>query len=466
MGRESYLVEGRRVTVGDLVAAGYIEVGAKLTFERPRKDETHHATVVEEGKVRLSDGQLFRSPSTAAIAAVGRGSFDGWTAWVLDDGRTLDAVRQDFLDEMAKQAAGPLGGVEDSSELFTPAERHERLKQARENADNGRPMSVTVRELVGWWNALRRGYLVTGQIDAELANHGLVTAPSFDKVHFDSVVHLVSAAHEEDDTVDPEVLLSPPAAGPVPVSVPLDDDDDDEPEAGLTVGNLLPAAPGIVSVLPDATYQEAITKMAINDYSQLPVISGRNLRGAVTWESIARARYANPEATFSDAIIPARAVSYDHDLIDVLPELVKFQFVLVRDQKQAIVGIVTASDVAMAYGSLASPFFLVGELDQRLRRIIATNFELSYVQELCARSGQGAIVSFDSLSMGHYQQVLGNPDAWNQLSWPLDRKVFGERLDQIRKIRNDLLHFNPDPLPEDAIEKIRNMINLLREYTS
>ncbi|MFE7561979.1 CBS domain-containing protein [Kitasatospora sp. NPDC057500] len=462
MGRESYSFEGRRVTVGDLVAAGHIEPGARLTFQRPRKDETHHAVVEEGGKLRLTDGQLFRSPSTAAIAAVGRGSFDGWTAWTLDDGRTLDTVRQEFLDEIAKETAEPLDGAED----VTATERHERLKQAREHADNGRPMSVTVRELVGWWNAQRRGYLVTSQIDAELANHGLVTEPSFDKVHFDSVVHLVGLAHEEDDTADAEVPPAAPALGAAPVSVPLDDDDDDEPEAGLTVGNLLPAVPAILSVLPDATYQEAITKMAINDYSQLPVISGRNLRGAVTWESIARARNANPEATFSDAIVSAHAVSYDHDLIDVLPDLVKFQFVLVRDQKQAIVGIVTASDVATAYGSLASPFLLVGELDQRLRKIIATGFELSYVQQLCAGSGQGTIASFDSLSMGHYQQVLGNPAAWSQLGWPLDRKVFGERLDEIRKIRNDLLHFNPDPLPENAIEKIRNMINLLREYAS
>ena len=44
------------------------------------------------------------------------------------------------------------------------------------------------------------------------------------------------------------------------------------------------------------------------------------------------------------------------------------------------------------------------------------------------------------------------------------QKVFVKRVDELREIRNDLMHFNPDPLPEDAVQKIRHMITLLREY--
>ena len=105
---------------------------------------------------------------------------------------------------------------------------------------------------------------------------------------------------------------------------------------------------------PSATFEEAITEMAINGYPQLPVTVGdRTLRGAVTWESIARARHADPEAPFSKAIIPAREVPYDHHLVDVLAILTEFDFVVVRDQTNTIAGIVTSSDVASAYGSLA-----------------------------------------------------------------------------------------------------------------
>ncbi len=458
MGRESYLLEGRRVTVSDLLDAGYLNVGAKLTFERPRRGERHHAEVAANGRVRLSDGQLFRSPSSAAIAAVGGGSFDGWHAWTLDGGKTLDQLRQQLLDEAAEQASDTSSEAEVGNELFTAAERHEQLKRARELADAGKPLTLSVREFVGWWGALRRGYLITKQIDAELANHSLTTLPNFEKVHFDSTVQLVTTTKREEDGTDEDALASPLTSDTPAL------DDEDEPETGLTVGNLPSALSDVVRVPPDATYEQAITLMVINDYSQLPVISGRNLRGAVTWKSIARARHAKPDATFSDAIVPAREVSYDHDLIDILPALAEFEFVLVRDQTQKIAGIVTASDVAAAYGSLASPFFLIGELDQRLRRIITRKFELSEVQNHCDPQNQRGVNSFDDLSIGDYQRVLENPALWGQLGWPLDRKAFGKRLDEIRVIRNDLMHFNPDPLPDDTIQKIRNMINLLREY--
>ncbi|MFD8251430.1 restriction system modified-DNA reader domain-containing protein [Streptomyces werraensis] len=458
LGRESYLLEGRRVTVGDLIEAGNLQVGDKLTFDRPRRGEKHHAEVAVNGKVQLADGQLFRSPSRAAIAAVGEGSFDGWHAWTLDDGRTLDQLRQQLLDEAAEQASEAPAEAEATSELFTAAERHEQLKRARELADAGKPLTLTVREFVGWWGAQRRGYLITKQIEGELSNHSLTTLPNFEKVHFDSAVQLVTTTKQEEASTDEDAPTSSLTADKPAL------DDEDESETRLTVGNLPSALSDVTSVPPDATYEQAITLMVINDYSQLPVISGRSLRGAVTWESIARARHANPDATFSDAILPVREVSYDHDLIDILPALAEFEFVIVKDQTLKVAGIVTASDVAAAYGSLASPFFLIGELDQRLRRVIMRNFELPEVQSHCDPQGQRGVSSFDDLSIGDYQRVLENPAFWGQLGWPLDRKLFGKRLDEIRIIRNDLMHFNPDPLPDDAIQKIRNMIKLLREY--
>lgn len=382
MRRESYLLEGRRVTVADLVEAGYLTAGDRLTFDRPRLGDRFTATIATNGRLQLPDGQVFRSPSRAAVAAVGKGSFDGWHAWALDDGKMLDDLRQQFLDEAAQETTATLAGSGDGNDTFSPAERHERLKNAREQADAGQPLTLTVRELMNWWGALRRGYLITQQIAAELANHSLVTAPEFDKVHFDSTVQLVSLAQEqkaspEEDTPPDKLINDKP---------PLDDDE--EPETGLTVGNLPSALSEVITIAPDATFEQAITLMVINDYSQIPVISGRSLRGAVTWKSITRARHANPNATFSDAIVSAHAVPYDHDLIDVLPDLAEYEFVLVRDQTHAIAGIVTASDVASAYGSLASPFFLIGELDQRLRRVIVQKFPLSSVLSLCDPQGQ------------------------------------------------------------------------------
>jgi hypothetical protein len=84
----------------------------------------------------------------------------------------------------------------------------------------------------------------------------------------------------------------------------------------------------VAFVAPTATFEEAITQMLFNDYSQIAVLSGTHtLRGAVTWKSIAQARHASPSASFSAAIGRAHEARYDQELIDVLTTLEASDFV-------------------------------------------------------------------------------------------------------------------------------------------
>ncbi|MFF6637713.1 CBS domain-containing protein [Streptomyces althioticus] len=451
--RTTYQLDGRRVTVADLLQAGLLQEGEPLTFERPRIGKTYSALVTDRGWIQLMDGREFRSPSRAAAAAVGTGTFDGWHAWALSDGQTLDQLRQRFLDAAAEGSAQE---PQDDGVTTTVRARHQRLKNAREQAEAGNPESLTVSDLLGWWGVQRRGSLITQQIRAELDNHSLLTSPAFDKVPIDATVHLVVPPSNDVPTID--------ESDAVASVVDTAGSEDERPEVGLPVGSLHSALAGVDSLPPSATFEQAITMMAINDYSQIPILEGpRKLRGAVTWKSIAKTRHVSPEAKLSDAVVDASVVSYSLDLIDILPLLEESEFVLVKDETNKIAGIVTASDVAGAYGSMATPFFLVGELDQRLRQVIADSFEMKQVIEWCDADNSRGITCFDDLSFGDYLWVLRNPKAWELLGWPLDRKIFTDRLDEIREIRNDLMHFNPDPLPDDAVQKIRYAINLVRE---
>ncbi|MDQ0911100.1 putative transcriptional regulator [Streptomyces canus] len=455
--RARYLLDGRRVALADLLSAGLLSDGEHLTFVRPRMGETHEATVTSRGWIRLADGEEFRSPSKAAMVAVGYGSFDGWAAWQLDDGRFLMQLRQELLDRAAEEA-DPTEPEEQRQTSLSPSERHARLKKARESAEAGSPFPLSVQELLGWWGATGRG-LVNEQIEAELANHSLITSPEFDKVPLTATVHLVKAAEE-----DPEDI--PLAGSPATVTVPASTSEELESrETGLTVGTLPSALGGVISVKPTATFEEVITLMVLHDFSQLPVLAGpHNPRGSVSWKSIARARHADPGAQLSQAIVDARDVRYDHDLLDILPTLAEHDFVLVRDQRNAIAGIVTAADVAQAYGDLAGHFLLIGEMDRRLRQVIVGAFTLPEVTKLCDPKGE-RIASFGDMTVGDYQRVLENPELWEQLGWPLDRKVFIARLEEIRRIRNNVMHFNSsDPLPKADVDKIRNLNKLLREY--
>ncbi|MFB8279575.1 restriction system modified-DNA reader domain-containing protein [Nocardia colli] len=452
-GRSAYLIGGRRVTVSDLLDAGLIRAGAKLRFKRTRIGVTYDATVIDNGRIRLdSTGEEFRSPSRAAMAAAGMRAVDGWRAWfVVDQDRMLDAVRQDLLDQVIAKAASK---AHQRNEDTVRQRIHERLRQARKHADDNDPERISVRELLALWGASDRGDQVS-RIEADLANHGLVTSPSFRAVTLDTTVALTTPPGEAEATT----AASASARDDLPVGE--DDEGGGDLDVRLTVGNLSPLN-GVEAVGPNSTLAEAITKMLLNEFSQLAVLGGpRNLRGAVTWRSIAQAVHQKPDARLADAIDPqVEVVDYERDLFEVLPILEQRDFVFVLDQNKVIQGIVTTADVAQRYGAMATPFFLLGELDQTLRWIINRTLDFPTVQRLAGRK----IARFDQLSFGDYRHILENKEVWKKLGWPLDRSIFISRLEEIRLIRNKVMHFHPDPIPEDAVDNLRRFNKLLHRY--
>jgi CBS domain-containing protein len=435
------LLEGRRVTIADLLDARLLAAGDVLRFRRPRLGETHQAVVTPSGALALEGGQEFRSPSSAAKVAADMRAVDGWHAWTMvTSGRSLDWLRQQLLDQAATGVADESAGSQG---------RYEWLREARAQADAKNPVNIAVRDLLARWDTKADGTTSYQRIDADLANHGLTTSPSYRKVSMDTTVRLITPSQSTE------------AIG----HASADADDENELDIGLTVGNLPAALSDVVSVPPTATFDEAITVMMLNGYSQLAVLSGTHtLRGAVTWQSIAYARHANPNASFADAIIPAREARYEQELVEVLPDLETWDFVFVRDEKNAVAGIVTTADVVAKYRELSTPFILIGELDQVLRQLISRAFTLEEVTSLCDADGSRSVRSFDDLEMGDYQRVLENPERWVKLGWPLDRATFIKRLDDLRVIRNNVMHFNPEPLPANTVDRLRYILKLLRDF--
>jgi len=457
-GRREHLFRGRRVRIRDLVSASLLEPGAILVYDRPQAGETLKVTVTETGQLQLPDGREIRSPSGAIKELCGK-SVDGWHAWrTATDDQLLHSLRLRLIREAVREAPG-----ERDQDL--EARQDEFLSAAREAAESGSPHRMTVRELIGIWGARGRDFEVNERVDADLGNNGMTTAPDFRAVTLDDVVNIVLTTQ-----------VTPTAASPgleeisreAPIS-PSDEISNDEGESawdhGLTIGNLPSASRKVCAVSPDATYEEAITLMLTNDYSQLAVMGGpRDLKGAVSWKSIARARNANPDAKLSAAISRPSEVPYAADLIGLLPVIQSQEFVFVRGADRTVSGIVTLADVVEAYGQMASPFFMIGRIDQSLRRIIETSFPMRTITSLCDPDGLRNLTTCDELTMGDYRRILENSDCWAQLGWKLDRKTFCARLAEIAQVRNNLMHFNSDPLPDDVISMLQNFLNLLQEY--
>ncbi|WP_157773059.1 hypothetical protein [Rhodococcoides fascians] len=72
-----------------------------LVWVRPRKGDQFSAVLNDDGRIALPDGRVFISPSGAAIAAADVVSYDGWYAWRLPDGRTLNDVRHEIAESLS-----------------------------------------------------------------------------------------------------------------------------------------------------------------------------------------------------------------------------------------------------------------------------------------------------------------------------------------------------------------------------
>jgi hypothetical protein len=208
--------------------------------------------------------------------------------------------------------------------------------------------------------------------------------------------------------------------------------------------------------------------MLLNDFSQVPVMSGRRtVKGAITWKSMATALHRKGrEATLGDALVRVAEYSYRQELIAILPQLGIDGFVLVRGPQNEVITIVTTADVVYTYGEMAGPFFLVGELDKMLREIIASGLEETLALSVANQDRPRPVASLSQLSMGDYVVILRDSRVWQALGWQLDRTVFCGVLDDLRQIRNDVMHFNLDLDAQPVVERLRHMIRVIREYST
>ena len=93
-----------RGSVADLVRYGLLAAGARIIYQRA--GETHTATVLASGDIRLSGGRTFKTPSAAGQAVTGR-QFSGWKDWRTEDGQTLHELRSQLPDGSGDRDVGP-----------------------------------------------------------------------------------------------------------------------------------------------------------------------------------------------------------------------------------------------------------------------------------------------------------------------------------------------------------------------
>lgn len=341
----------------------------------------------------------------------------------------------------------------------------EQLRVVAEKVSKGERQKETVRTLLSWFGQHRRGLHVVNNVRSVLEELHIKTEPDFELAFFDAPVDFISISDHNQNQV--AGLTSPPinkeATGRIDGEGRLSTDP-------VMRVDILEAAnrKNLCTVTRDTPLEEATTLMSTRHFSQLPVLQGlRDMKvEMISWKSIGEQMAWGRECKFvRDCTEHAEIIPWNTPLITAVSKIVEHQVVLVRGQENTITGLLTTTDIALEFRKLSEPFLLLGEIENHVRRIILGKFS---TEDLAAaknpRDINRDVGSISDLTLGEYIRLLENPDNWKRLTCKLDRKTFIERLEAVRRIRNDVMHFHPDPVEQEDIELLQEIARFFRGF--
>jgi CBS domain-containing protein len=358
-------------------------------------------------------------------------------------------------------------------EQIRPPSGAERLRAIADGLRANEPSPTpTVREFLSWFGAMRRGQFVVRRLRSVLKRFDLNTSPDFEGAFIDARISFVPApvtvqlAGTAFGTpvvvVAPLQTTSPLLQDETPISIGIGD-------PTYRIGRLAAANNNPTLVAPDRPVVDAVTLMLSNDFSQLPVMTNeRTVKGMISWRSIG-ARWAldRDEQEVRHFMDEHVEIPGERSIFAALPLIVEHGYVLVRDETARISGIVTTSDLSLQFQQLAEPFLLLGEIENHIRRLMDGKFtkeELAGAKD--PDDEEREIENVADLTFGEYVRILQEPAMWLKLGLAIDRAIFVKDLDRVREIRNDVMHFDPDPLPEADLAALRRFVKFLQALQS
>ncbi len=318
----------------------------------------------------------------------------------------------------------------------------ERLKEIAQQMQTEREQGLvpasptpTTREFISWFGYYRRSPWFVERVREGLESHGLHTEPDFQHAYIDGQISFRDSS-----------VSAPPA------------------DSTLLVDTLEAAHNHPISVKPNDDLKAAITHMMSNDFSQIPVMtSPRDVKGIVTWESIGtRTALGQAGDEARHYMNPPEIIDGQRPLFDAVSIITRIGYVLVKTRDNTITGIVTASDLNGLFLQLAEPFLLIGQIESHIRRIMHGKYTREELMTINATFVGQSTEHIASLTFGDYCRLLEDPSRWERLNLRFDQVVFVKQLHEIRNIRNNVMHFNPDGLDPEDVRKLRNASHFLQ----
>jgi CBS domain-containing protein len=304
----------------------------------------------------------------------------------------------------------------------------------------------------------RRGWRVINSVNKMLDEYEVICEPDFGSAWFYGEIEI---------RPKPKV-----AAGKT-----IGDADDTDPTPRLSLlkaANLnkvkeAGAGSGLISINRDTPLNEAITLMIMNDFSQLPILSGqREVDGIVSWKSIGMAISLGKTCrTVSDCKDEAAILAYDEPLFSAVGVVLQKEVVLVRGKDKTITGIVTITDIGEQFIAMAEPFLIIEQIENHIRKILDQKFSTEELKIFTTYAEkQKEIESLSDLTFGQYVKILENPEKFEKLGLKIDRSLIAKQLEEVRKIRNDVMHFDPDGITPQNLDLLRQTVSFLHKISA
>ncbi|MEA4991702.1 hypothetical protein SDC9_28500 [bioreactor metagenome] len=224
-----------------------------------------------------------------------------------------------------------------------------------------------------------------------------------------------------------------------------------------------------ITVTNDTQLSTAVTTMLHNDFSQLPVTSGgKNVLGYISWETIGSGLALGEKSKLVSGYVDKNIslISKDTPLLEAIKIVGERTFVVVQDVDKTLCGIITSSDISFQFFNMTEPFLLLDQIENQIRRMLNGKILEEDIKRLRTEQGKGCPESIDDLNFGEYILLLQREKNWTNVGLPIDKDLFLKKLDEIRKIRNDVMHFDPDGISSGQLEELRKIVNLINKIFS
>ncbi|MCH8622898.1 CBS domain-containing protein [Undibacterium sp. TS12] len=304
---------------------------------------------------------------------------------------------------------------------------------------------ISVRDLVKWSGYVRRRGNSERLIQDALDKLHLRTLPDFRDAHISGTVML--------QKID-ENPVSANVSEAVADIVAIDRD-----AHILKVGLLEAANRSPIRVSPGASIFDATSLMIKHNFSQLPIMADeRRVFGMVNWQSITSwvLKHGTLPTKVDECMLPHAEVLFNATLFDTISTIINQECVLVRKHDKTVSGIITAADLGIQFSEMSEAFLKIGQIEAILRMIIEKYYPIEEIKNAKDPIDTTRdIKSVDHLTFGEYKRLLENTEKWAQyFKQNISRKIFIETLEEVRLIRNDVMHFDPTGINDEDLSTL------------